>query len=168
MFFSATNANFPNTTWSYAEAIYCPVETVVGDIYKFVVRISDTAGTANVARIYAYNGQTTADVAVTIDTLLDTTNFGLGSANHFYTVKNGVCYFQIYLLVRNPVGEMTVVREGFPKPLDGRIQYWAFPPYNGAADLTPLRFGIEANGQVKAAFGTTNGQYMCHGSYPVG
>lgn len=109
-----------------------------------------------------------ANVPVTpITSVDDTTNFGLGSANHFYTVKNGVCYFQLYLLVRNPVGSMTVVREGFPKPLNSQIQYWAFPPYNGAADLTPLRFAIEANGQVKAAFGTTNGQYMCHGSYPV-
>jgi len=97
----------------------------------------------------------------------DTTNFGLGSANHFYAVRNGVCYFQIYLLVRNPVGTMTVVKEGFPKPLGNQIQYWAFPPYNEAADLTPLRFAVEPNGQVKAAFGTTNGLYMCHGSYPV-
>lgn len=109
-----------------------------------------------------------ANVPVTsIGSVENTTNFGLGSANHFYTVKNGVCYFQLYLLVKNPAGTMAVVRQGFPKPLDGQIQYWAFPPYNGAADLTPLRFAIEANGQVKACFGTTNGQYMCHGSYPV-
>lgn len=109
-----------------------------------------------------------ANVPVTsIGSVENTTNFGLGSANHFYTVKNGVCYFQLYLLVKTPAGTMTIVRQGLPKPLDGQIQYWAFPPYNGAADLTPLRFAIEANGQAKAAFGATNGQYMCHGSYPV-
>jgi len=69
LYFSATNEKFPNDTWSYAEAIYYPIEGVQGKIYKFFARTADVAGVGN-SGIYQYS----SDGEIINDTASSTTS----------------------------------------------------------------------------------------------
>lgn len=64
LLFSATGATetpFPNGVWQYAEVVYFPTasDSVLNKIYKFVGRVSGTAGTTDIEKIYVFSGQTT-------------------------------------------------------------------------------------------------------------
>ena len=70
LYFSATNEKFPNDTWSYAEAIYYPIEGIQGKIYKFFARTAGVAGTVSNSGIYQYS----SDIEIINDTVSDSTS----------------------------------------------------------------------------------------------
>ena len=70
LYFSATNEKFPNDTWSYAEAIYYPIEGIQGKMYKFFARTSGEAGTVGNSGIYQYS----SDIEIINDTVSNSTS----------------------------------------------------------------------------------------------
>ena len=70
LYFSAINEKFPNDTWSYAEAIYYPIEGVQGKMYKFFARTAGEAGTVGNSGIYQYS----SDIEIINDTVSDSTS----------------------------------------------------------------------------------------------
>ena len=70
LYFSATNEKFPNDTWSYAEAIYYPIEGIQGKMYKLFARTAGEAGTVSNSGIYQYS----SDIEIINDTVSDSTS----------------------------------------------------------------------------------------------
>lgn len=162
LFFAATDERFPNASWQYAEAIYCPTETGIGDMYKFVARIGDTAGTTNVARIYRYTGQTTADVvsatiAYNTATAVATTD---GEAST-YSVRNGACYVSMDFTAQTTT-DATVKLADAPRPSQTINSPAAMFDGSGVDAIVK----IYATGLHVAKI-TSGKRYICSFSYPV-
>ena len=168
LLFTASSANFPNTTWNYAEAIYFPVAStaVANKCYKFVARVGETAGTPEVEKIYIYNGQTTENVAstgitITDETIVQKTESGHGSK---YTVRNGICYASLDL----KCVAATESKVAFTLPAPTFTQNVLISPFNTTAETTKQgTIIIDANGGCLFAGLVAGARYMLSFSYPV-
>lgn len=114
---------------------------------------------------------TVADVRKTFIKLIDSTNYSLTENNSpysFYKVINGVCYVDIILKCVSPINENTAApgHLTLPKAKDGfHVMLNGVSGVNGVSDNVVMYIGDTEISFFK--FGTANGLYVGHFSYPV-
>ena len=165
LLFSTNSASFPNASWSWAEAIYFPIDKGNATVYKIMGRTEGTSGTLNFSKIFAYEAKGVANVAPTSVTLAGgVTQVSIsGNVDNFYEVVNGICYFQIYLIVREKTTEYFTAISGLPKP-KVNVFFSTAPFANGTETM---RANVQPSGNLRISHGDVDGMYMLTGSYPV-
>lgn len=100
--------------------------------------------------------------------LVDTAYFDYGGNRNVsnYMVKNGICYFTIFLVEKTHTTSFVTIMEGLPKSL--MTTYFGFAPYYSASgDNTSLQVNISPNGIMAVSMGAKDNTYMLAGSYPI-
>ena len=97
----------------------------------------------------------------------DSTYFGLGAGNNKYEVKNGICYFQVYIQTKGTTtSTMVNVVTGLPKPKF--MRNFNVTPYVWTNNTyTPLLACINEGGTLQACKGGAWYSYFINGSYPI-
>ena len=136
---------------------------VLPDDFK-VERVSSIPDTATEIAI---KGETVADKEPTDITFNgDSTYFDLGGGNHKYEIKNGVCYFQVYVQTKGNTTTTMKAIANLPKPKYEKN--FNVAPYVWSNDkYTPLRASITTGGVLQACMGGIWYSYFIEGSYPV-
>ena len=112
-------------------------------------------------------GETVADKEPTDITFNgDSTYFKLAGGNQKYEIKNGVCYFQMYIQTQGSTTTDMKPIANLPKPKYEKN--FNVAPYVWSNDkYTPLRASITTDGVLQACIGGTWYSYFIEGSYPV-
>lgn len=129
-----------------------------------VTQVSSIPDTATEITI---KGETVADKEPTDITFNgDSTYFELAGGNHKYEIKNGVCYFQVYVQTKGNTATTMKPIANLPKPKYEKN--FNVAPYVWLNDkYTPLRASITPDGVLQACIGGTWYSYFIEGSYPV-
>ena len=176
LYFSATNENFPNSTWSYAEAIYYPIESIAGKMYKFIAKTGDTAGTITSSSIYQYSSDEERAGGVTVGpTRLELNSNVCASGYIDYCVKNGFCTVMVTALrfksTSVSVGT-SIASASLPKPLLSNISsYGGIMTLECANGTTPcVSIGVKSDGGLcglQMTGITTDNVYTGMMTYPI-
>ena len=113
------------------------------------------------------HGETVADKEPTeIAFIGDSAYFKLAGGNQKYEIKNGVCYFQMYIQTQGSTATDMKSIANLPKPKYEKN--FNVAPYVWSNDkYTPLRASITTGGVLQACMGGTWYSYFIEGSYPV-
>lgn len=97
----------------------------------------------------------------------DTAYFDFGAGNNKYEVKNGICYFQVYIRTNAKTTDtMVEIVRGLPKPKF--MRNFSITPYVWVDNTyTPLWVCIDVDGTLQACKGGTWYSYFVNGSYPI-
>lgn len=111
---------------------------------------------------------TVADVAKTHITFANTTNYNIENYDYsWFMVKNGICYYSLYVKAVSPVDASfaDVGANSLPTPMAGNHHFSTCNRIG--ATVTSQIVGTIYNNTLSLAYGATDETYLITGSYPV-